>query len=349
MASEPTQPQRGATRVTLTVLVTMVVGLLVALEGPSPADVTGPVVASGYGYRAYGISRAGVSQPDTGPTPTASLPPDGLGSPQEGRAYTGTVAYEPARLFTSDDILVALTASLGAGGRVKADSDFENVGKSTRQPTGSEILTADRVHGQVVVDQTGIHAATTITNGTYDPAGIVAIPLNPALDSKVAGRVRLSDASSYDYVIVFNEQITNPDGSLTLNPVHEIFGATIDGSDNIVLDPPYAPGGSVLHGDLVLGQLTAGGTVTSTTSTTTTSTTATTSTTTASTTSTTASTTSTTPQGTTTSVPTTTVPPGGPPAAPPPSSACSLLSGLFGLPVVGPLLAFVARLPGCPD
>jgi hypothetical protein len=79
------------------------------------------------------------------------------------------------------------------------------------------------------------------------------VPTSPSANYKVAGHVHLSDTSTDYFVIVFNEQVPNADGSLTLNPVHEYFGARLDGNGNIVDDPT-----SVLQGDLILGQVVAG-------------------------------------------------------------------------------------------
>lgn len=236
------------------------------------------------GYWATGISLFGGAQADNGPTPTVTLAADGSNSPQDGSAAQGTVKYGPANIFTSDGITVHTEGSKASGGTVKSTSELKNLNKATTQPdaTGSEILTADSVTGSVTATPSGVTATVSITNGSFEahsnaancssptascgghthdganPTGATPVPANPPANYKVQGHVHLNDTSTDYFVIVFNEQITNSDGTMTLNPVHEIFGAKLDGSGNVVADPPYSQGGSILHGDLYLGQVVAG-------------------------------------------------------------------------------------------
>ncbi|MGH3659241.1 MAG: Ig-like domain-containing protein, partial [Micromonosporaceae bacterium] len=86
----------------------------------------------------------------------------------------------------------------------------------------------------------------------------MTIPTNPPPNYKVAGHLHLGTTTTDYFVIVFNEQIVNPDGSITVNPVHEYFGYKLDGNGNLVQDLPYGQGGSILHGHLYMGQVTAG-------------------------------------------------------------------------------------------
>ncbi|HEX2192791.1 MAG TPA: hypothetical protein VHH09_06315 [Acidimicrobiales bacterium] len=242
------------------------------------------VRGSASGYWADNISLFGGPQPDTGPTPSVNLASNASNSPQPAVAPSGKVQYGPAVLFTSDLIAVTTSGSLGTSGSVRSRSSIRNINKSVIQSTitGSEIFTADSLSGIATAGEAGISGATTVTNGTVDthsnyfnctsvstpcgghthggsnPAGTVAVPSSPPPNYKVAGHVHLSDTSTDYFVIVFNEHITNPDGSITVNPVHEYYGATLDASGNIVRDAPYASGGSILQGDLYLGQVVAG-------------------------------------------------------------------------------------------
>ncbi|MCA1684310.1 MAG: hypothetical protein LC708_04195, partial [Actinobacteria bacterium] len=68
--------------------------------------------------------------------------------------------------------------------------------------------------------------------------------------------IHLSATSLDNYVVVFNEQIVNPDGSRTVNAVHQYFGYVLDGSGNRVVDA-----GSTLKGDMILGQSVCGATL----------------------------------------------------------------------------------------
>jgi hypothetical protein len=96
------------------------------------------------------------------------------------------------------------------------------------------------------------------THDPLDPEGVVTIPTDPPPNYKVAGHVHLGATTTDYFVIVFNEQVLNPDGSITVTPVHEYFGYRLEASGNIVKDAAYSAGGSILRGHLYLGQVTAG-------------------------------------------------------------------------------------------
>ncbi|MGI9119627.1 MAG: FG-GAP repeat domain-containing protein [Acidimicrobiales bacterium] len=159
------------------------------------------------------------------------------------------------------------------------------------------------VAGTATASESGVTGSTTITNGmlrthsqsstdcgttynvtpcgrageqhTHDlnnPEGVVTIPTNPPPNFTVTGHLHLGSTTTDYYVIVFNEQVTNPDGSITVTPVHEYLGYKLV-NGQIVEDLPNAQGGSVLHGHLYLGRSTAGVTTVPTPTTSTTSTT----------------------------------------------------------------------------
>ena len=171
--------------------------------------------------------------------------------------------YGPATVFSADQIDVS--AALTSTGSVVSSSAVTNVNQATTQPsTGSEVLTADRIQSTRTATSTGAGGSTTVTNGTVrtkaqDPAfldeGLVSVPANPPPNYAVDGYIHLSSTTQDNYRIVFNEQVVNPDGSLTVNAVHEYFL------------------GPILKGDLILGQSVCRWGTTPTTTTTTTSTT----------------------------------------------------------------------------
>ncbi len=276
------------------IVVVLVLSAILAGVGlqPAAADVSA-AAGSAFGYHADNISLFGGAQSDTGPTPTVTLASNASNSPQEATAPSGSVVYGPATLFTSGPITVSTQGSLGPTGSVTSSSDIQNVETETSGGTGQgdEIFDADRVQSTATANEAGVSGSTTVTNGTVDThsnsynctslttpcgghthppddpltpldesVGQVTVPTNPPVNHKIAGHVHLSDSSTDYYVIVFNEQIRNADGSITVNPVHEHFGAKLDPSGNIVSDP-----GSVLKGDLILGQSVSGVTVTATT------------------------------------------------------------------------------------
>ncbi|MDQ4132534.1 MAG: Ig-like domain-containing protein, partial [Actinomycetota bacterium] len=128
------------------------------------------LIGSSFGYHADNITLFGGAQSDTGPTPTVALAADASNSPQTATAPTGLVQYGPATLFTSDQISVSTSGSLGPGGSVTSTSSIDNINKSTQQPsvTGGEIFTADNLSGTATADAGGVSGATTVTNGTVD-------------------------------------------------------------------------------------------------------------------------------------------------------------------------------------
>jgi hypothetical protein len=236
---------------------------------PGPAAAATKVTAvngSALGYWADNISFFGGAQPDTGPTPTVTLAANASNSPQSATATTGLVQYGPATLFTSDQITVRTSGSLGQSGSASSSATIANVNKATTQPsTGSEIFTADNVASACTASITGVTRSVTITNGTlqtdsgwddgdlvypepaasaggtdeHDPV-IVAIPTNPAPNTVYTGHIHLSGTSVDNWRIVFNEQVTNANGSRTVNALHEYFL------------------GTVLLGDLTIGQSVCG-------------------------------------------------------------------------------------------
>lgn len=216
------------------------------------------VKGSAFGYHAHSITLFGNPQPETGPAPTVALAPDASNSPQSGTASTGIVQYGPATLFTSDQIDVTTSGSLGTTGSVTTTTDIDNVNKATTQPaSGSEILTADNIASSCTASASGVTHSTTVTNGTlrtdngfdgnrdgdYDDAGdhapvVVSLPTSPAPGASYQGHIHLGPTSTDDFRVVLNEQVTSADGSL-VNAVHEYLGTTAQ---------------SLLKGHLLIGQ-----------------------------------------------------------------------------------------------
>lgn len=225
-------------------------------QGPGAAAPTTPVTAvngSSLGYWADNMSLFGGAQPDTGPTPTATLATNASNSPQTGTATTGLVKYGPATLFSSDLIAVSASGNLGPGGSATSSTSILNINMAATQPsTGSEIFTAASVASVCNASANGVTRSTTIVNGSlytdsgwddgdavypesaanaggtdeHDPV-IVAIPANPAPNTEYTGHIHLSGTSVDTWRIVFNQQVTNPDGSSIVNALHEYFLGTV--------------------------------------------------------------------------------------------------------------------------
>ena len=251
-----------------------------------------PAVAGyGFGYWSDGISLFGGSQADFGPTPTVTLADDASNSSTSVSATCSYVHYGPATLLTSDDVTVETSGTLGPGGGATTTSSMVNVNKATTvcgvvdltNVTGSEIFTADAVTGTASATSTGSSGSTGVSGGTLnthhqgiqdcgtslcgrpgeqhthdplDPDGAVTVPDNPSPNYAVEGHVHLGTTSTDYFVVVFNEQTVYPDGSTLVTPVHEYFGYRLVGGV-ITEDKPYSLGGSILHGHLQIGQVTA--------------------------------------------------------------------------------------------
>lgn len=217
-------------------------GLLVLPCATAQADVTA-VEGSAYGYFSN-ISLFGGPPSTRGPVPTVTLSPGG-GGPNTASALTGLAQYGPATFFSSGPITVSTQGTLGPAGSVTSSTTIQTVNTS-----GQEVFTAANVSSFSTASESGVTGSTTITGGTLqtsegnpDVIGdetIVVIPTNPAPNTAYTGTVEgVGDSFRY----VFNEQIVNPDGSLTVNAAHQ-----------------YLLGPTAV-GDLIIGQSVAGVTV----------------------------------------------------------------------------------------
>ncbi|MDQ6616866.1 MAG: hypothetical protein M3083_19495 [Actinomycetota bacterium] len=290
--------ERGYARRLQVLAVILTVGVMGALasSGPSSAAVTS-VKGGANGYLLM-VSLFGGPVHTDGPKPTVTLPPTGSPSPITATAPSANASFGPATFFTSDALNVSTQGTTGAGGSVSSSSTVANVGKG-----GSEVFTADSAASSCTASESGVTATTTITNGVLQtdsgdtnppvhPRVTQPVPVNPTPNTSVMGHIHVNGAQD-NFHVIFNEQITAPDGSITVTAAHQVF------------DGPTAVG------DLWIGQsicgVTAPTTTTTTAAPTTTTTVATTTTTVATTTTTVAPTTTTTTVAATTT--TTTVKP----------------------------------------
>ena len=275
---------------------------------PATADVSG-ITASAFGYqtnigfnggpptvRGFGqtmppgtaeSASPSVSCPSSGSPLTTVTDPDGARATYGSAVFFGgrqpENATEPP---PSGPLTVSCQGSTGPAGSASSSADVYNVGPRP--------LLADEVHSTCTATETGVSGTTTIFGGVLvtstdadgRPVTTEAVPIEPPVNYTRAGA--MNDVGD-SFRAVFNEQIVNPDGSLTVNAVHVYFLG------------PFA------EGELIIGQSVCGVAVTH--ATTTTSGAPTTTTTAAPTTTTTAPPTTTTtaaPTTTTTAAPTTT-------------------------------------------
>lgn len=247
-----------------TVVAPLLFSAMLAVGGVHPAGAqVSAVKGSAFGFEAQ-ISLFGGAQPHDGPTPTVTLPSGGSATPVTGAAPSGLIGHGPATFFTSDQLDVS-TQGTPVGGSVTTSSNVKNVNRSTTQPakTGSEAFSADNVRSTCTASGSGVSASTTFvnavlqtdtgdtTNGTGGVHPLVNMPIanSPAPNTgPIAGHIHVNGAQD-NFRVVLNEQITNPDGSITVNAVHQFF------------DGPTA------KGDLIIGQSVCGVTATGATTT----------------------------------------------------------------------------------
>jgi hypothetical protein len=204
--------------------------------------------------------------PAEGAAPSVTLPAAGSASPISATDSDGAVAqYGPAQLFSgqyppdpnvlvappSGPMTVSTQGTTGASGAVTSSASI-----TLPRGVGPSPIVADGVASSCTASETGVGGSTAITNGqtvtstTGDgsPLTMAPVPAYPPVNHEVTGTINNVGDS---FRIVYNEQITNSDGSITVNAVH------------MYLLGPTAVG------DVVIAQSVCGVTVTQATTTTT--------------------------------------------------------------------------------
>lgn len=215
-----------------------------------------------------------------GPAPTVTLAADASNSPQTATQPTGSAVVGPATFFSSGQMTASTSGSLGPAGSVASSTNIADVntsrsevfGEDNFNPPGTRPLTS--VASSCTASGTGVSGSTTITNGKlyldsgddvnddgdygvdlngdgdYTDLGevldagehapeIVTVPTNPAPNTLYSGHLHVN-GSQDNFRYVFNEQVTDPDGSLTVHAGH------------LYLDGPTAVG------DLLVGKAECG-------------------------------------------------------------------------------------------
>ncbi|HWH34649.1 MAG TPA: hypothetical protein VNT56_04945 [Acidimicrobiales bacterium] len=258
-------------------------------------------------------------------SPAVTLPPGGSATPiTEVDADGASAGVGPAQLFESSRMEVSTQGTTGAGGSVSSSARVE-----FPLPLEDQVdpFNAESVETSCTASESDVSASTTLTNAsialsndpdTGEPIETVDLPANPGVNLTYSGTV---DSVGDSFRVVFNEQIVNPDGSVTVNGVH------------LTLLGPIATG-DVIIAQSVCGIESDGNTATTTTtapggSTTTTAPSG--------------STTTTAPGGTTT----TTLPDPGGDCVPAPGSLSGQileLAGVFDIPALQDALARVSQI-----
>lgn len=192
------------------------------------ADVS-EVIGSAYGHRAS-VSLFGGDQPELGPDPTVTLPPGG--GDETASAPSVSAIFGPATIFTSGPLTVTTEGTTGPDGSVTSNATIEEINRSEQ-----EVFTADNLASTCTASEGGVSGSVTVTNGTLqtsegnpDVEGdevIVEIPANPAPNTTYEGTI---ETVGDNFRYVFNEQIENADGTITVNAAHQyLLGPTAVG------------------------------------------------------------------------------------------------------------------------
>ncbi|HUR17304.1 MAG TPA: Ig-like domain-containing protein, partial [Acidimicrobiales bacterium] len=186
--------------------------------------------------RAYGfqsnVSLFGGPSEQRGPVPTVTLPLTGSPTPVTATAATGDAVYGPADIFTSGQLDVSTEGSMGPNPSVSSSAAISNVNRN-----GNEKLTAAGISATCSATSTGVSGSTTITGGVLqtsegDPnvegdETNITLPTEPGPNTTYEGQIEtVGDYFRY----VFNEQVHNPDGSITVYAAHQyLLGPTAIG------------------------------------------------------------------------------------------------------------------------
>lgn len=214
--------RRPTVRGTLVVAALVAGGLLGAGE-PAGADVSA-VKGSAFGYSAN-IQLIGTQQPPAGPAPSVTLAANASNSPVSATAASGSVAYGPATFFSSGQLDVSTQGTIGPAGSVTSSANVANVNTSQ-----SEAFTATNAASTCTATGSGVSGSTTITGGTLEidsgdgtvghPPQTVNVPANPTPNTTYEGHVHVNGGID-TFTYVFNEQVVNVDGSITVYAAHE--------------------------------------------------------------------------------------------------------------------------------
>ncbi len=200
----------------LAVIFALGTGALAAVAGPSTADVTA-VTGSAYGASGS-VSLFGGPPIVLEPVPTVSLPATG-GNVTDSEP-SAIFQAGPAVLFESGTLNVSTQGTTGPSGSVTSTATVTGV------PDGPGPFLYQGVESSCTASESGVTGSTTITGGvlqtatdpnTGAPTASEDLPVNPPANFERTGTINHVGDS---FRIVFNEQVTNPDGSLTVNGAH---------------------------------------------------------------------------------------------------------------------------------
>ncbi|MDQ6782797.1 MAG: VCBS repeat-containing protein [Actinomycetota bacterium] len=229
------------------------------------ADVVG-VSGGAYGYYLK-MTLFGGAPAVRGPNPTVALPPGGATPPITATAPRAAAIAGPATIFTSGRVDLSTQGTTGPNGSVTSSTNIANVDAggsesfgygpmdiTTLYPKNPQGLTTD-IASTCTSSGTGVSGTTTVTNGQleldngFDPLNNgtyvgppgsgahppvrVIVPTNPGPNTSYTGHIHIGTNPNFppdNFRYVFNEQVVDPDGGLTVYAAHEyLIGPTAVG------------------------------------------------------------------------------------------------------------------------
>lgn len=236
-----------------------VIGLRPMAASAAVTAVTG----GAFGVSAPNVTLFGGAQTPFGPAPAVTLPVGGSANALTGSAPSEDVAFGPATFLDAGAVTVS-TAGTPAGGSVTSSTSIQSTTQATGTCGGTATscvyagpFTAGSVASTCTAAQSGNTASTTVAGGVVvtatdtsgNPTTTVTIPDSPPVDDTITGFLYASPGDKETFTYIFNQQTTNPDGSITVTAAHEVLG------------------GPTAKGDLYVGQASCGITAASTTTT----------------------------------------------------------------------------------
>ena len=225
----------------------------ISLAGPSLADVS-EVTGSAYGVWTK-VSLFGGPAGAKGPQASVTLPSGGAGAPVVAKLPSAAAVYGPATIFggkwpsdvdiapPSGPITSTTTGTTGQGGSVTSTVDIVlRDPPDPKSPGGfgpSVPNEGDELHSSCTASESGVSGSVRIVNGILststdesgEPKDTEPIPTNPSPNYTRTGQItNVGD----NWKIIYNEQTTDADGTLTVNAIHMFLLGPIAVGEQIV-------------------------------------------------------------------------------------------------------------------
>ncbi|MGI9121128.1 MAG: hypothetical protein ACR2G7_13585 [Acidimicrobiales bacterium] len=177
---------------------------------------------SGGAYGFYtNVSLFGGPSVPMGPSPEVTMPEGGSATPVAASEPKAIAQYGPATIFSSNTLDVR---TQGTAGSVTSSATVQNVNASM-----NEVFTAATASSTCTADASGASGSAKIAGGkltvslgpdldeTATDDTVVDVPADPAPNTAIEGKIE-NVGDSFRYV--FNEQIMEDEGSITVNAGH---------------------------------------------------------------------------------------------------------------------------------